>query len=660
MVQLSVILPTYNAEKYLKEAVESILNQTFTDFELLIIDDNSTDKTREIINTYDDKRIRLINGPRKNLAAALNTGIKESKGEYIARMDADDISFPERFEEQLKTFKEHPEIDILGTKAELLSQKKCKDKYFLQFFYEDKPEVFYIGAVNVLNTCVFCHPTVMFKREIFDKYNLFYDENYTAGEDQELWTRAVLMTKLAVLNKPLLKYRIHNTNLTDKICDLGLKLTRDAKIKLLNTLLPYNKANLKSLQNLESESYKINEAINTMISENKPFDETVKTTLAEKIFSSKNIYTLRGKRKILTLFGIKFKFKVKSDRETDIIDKTSEIEQLFYSTINFVPVKDKKIFLFGTSRHNNIGDAAIAEAEIKFAEKYFPEYQIIEFSTWEFDNNLKYLKYVMTPYDMIWCSGGGNFGNRYLGEEELRRKVVQNFPQNPIFIFPQSIFFTEDRQGLKEIAISRKIYESHPNVTIMNRDPKSLEYAKEYFPNTKSFLFPDIVCSYPYNKNFEREGVLCCIRDVGDESAMNEEQYNQVMNFTKNLNIPVDYTKNLYSESYISKFKRNYIVEEQLNNFAKHKFVITDRLHGLIFSIITKTPCIAIKSQDHKLKEFLNFLKDCKSIIYIDTDIDKLADAAKKIQTISDTDYPEWQKQFDNMFEMIKNERGIK
>lgn len=656
MVKISVIMPTYNSEKYLKASIDSILNQTFKDFEFLIIDDNSTDKTREIINSYKDERIRLINGTQKSLAAALNIGIKQAKGEFIARMDSDDISSPKRFEEQLNIFEKHSDIGILGTKAELITNKPIKEKYFLQLFYQNKPKLFYIGAINVLNTCVFCHPTVMFRREIFEKYNLYYDENCIAGEDQELWTRAVLYTRLAVLNRPLLKYRVHESNLTNKLLDTGLKNTLAAKVKMLNTLLPYNNADVKTLQDLEKESYKINAAINSMTPENASYHIAKKSNFLQKIFSVKNIYSIRGKHKVLTLLGLKFKFKIKK-QSINPVENTPESDQLFYSILSLIPIKNKKIFLFGTSRHSNLGDAAIAEAEICFAQKYFPDYQVIEFSTWEFDDNLKYIKFVINPYDMIWCSGGGNFGNRYLGEEELRRKVVQNFPQNPVFIFPQSIFFTNDDEGRKQIAISRELYENHMNITIMNRDPKSLEYAKEYFPNTKSCLFPDIVCSYKYDKQHNRNGVLVCIRDVGDESAMTQEQYNKVINFTGNLNLPVDYTKNLYSESYISKYMRNYVVNEQLDNFAKHKFVITDRLHGVIFSIITKTPCIAIKSEDHKLKEFLKFLKDCNSIIYIDTNIDELQNAISKIQAIENTDYPDWTEEFNQMAEMIKKER---
>lgn len=311
---LSVILPTYNADKYLKEAIDSILNQIFQDFELIIVDDNSTDKTLEIINSYNDKRIRLLKGPGKTLAAALNAGIKESKGIYIARMDADDISLPNRFKEQIKTLQENPEIGILGTKAELIVNKPCDEKYFLEAFYENKPELFYIGAINVLNTCVLCHPTVMFKREVFDRLNLYYNEDYGASEGQELWARAVLKTTLAVLNKPLLKYRIHETNMTDRLAGIGAENLLKIKTKLLNTLLPYNNAHLETISDFERESYKINCAINNMNSIKPKQTKIKKKSIAEQIFSIKNSYCNERKHKVITIFGIEIKFNCKNNK----------------------------------------------------------------------------------------------------------------------------------------------------------------------------------------------------------------------------------------------------------------------------------------------------------------------------------------------------------
>ncbi|GHT42019.1 hypothetical protein AGMMS49921_06250 [Endomicrobiia bacterium] len=120
--KVSVVMPTYNTETHLSKAIDSILAQTFDDFEFLIVDDNSTDKTREIIKSYNDKRVRLIDGRCNGLAAALNHGICEANGEYIARMDADETSLPTRFGKQVVYMDEHRDITVLGSWQEHLHE----------------------------------------------------------------------------------------------------------------------------------------------------------------------------------------------------------------------------------------------------------------------------------------------------------------------------------------------------------------------------------------------------------------------------------------------------------------------------------------------------------------------------------------------------------
>ena len=261
---VSVVMPVYNSEKYIKEAIDSILAQTYSNFEFIIVYDKSTDKTLDIIKSYQDKRIKIINGENKGLAAALNKGILSSKGKYIARMDSDDISLPERFEKQVACLNNNPEIGILGTKAQIIENETITNKFFLEDFYKYKNHIFEIGIVDVLNTCVFCHPTVMFNKKILLKDNLFYDNSINGGEDQELWTRAVLKTKLAILNENLLQYRVHNSNATDVNLEEGSNNTKIAKMKLLKKIFPNNTPIFSSLEDLERESWKINTAIDMM------------------------------------------------------------------------------------------------------------------------------------------------------------------------------------------------------------------------------------------------------------------------------------------------------------------------------------------------------------------------------------------------------------
>ena len=210
MPKISVIMPTKNAGKYIAEAIDSILDQTFSDFEFLIIDDASTDNTLDIIRSYHDKRIKLINGTQKGLSAALNLGISLAQGEYIARMDADDISLPTRFEKQADYLDAHPEISLLGTWQEHFGRKHGFHKP------SSNPD---IAKMALIFTCDFCHSTAMFRRDVFIQNNLFYPEN-SPIEDYELWSKAIEFINVSNIPEVLGKYRIHNQSVTTQKVDI--------------------------------------------------------------------------------------------------------------------------------------------------------------------------------------------------------------------------------------------------------------------------------------------------------------------------------------------------------------------------------------------------------------------------------------------------------
>lgn len=242
MSRLSVIMPTYNASKYIKEALESILTQSFQDFELLIIDDNSTDETINIINSFENSKIRIIKGDCKGISAALNKGLKEAKGEYIARMDADDISLPERFEKQITFLDQNPEIGILGTKATAFFEdgRTC-DWGDIQAFPTD---------LDMLFECVVCHPTVMFRKSILEKHNLEYNPEMRWAEDQELWFRALKITKFANIMAPLHKYRVIEQNASTKYKNVGDEFVWGLRKEIFEKYFPNSKTDHETIKSI--------------------------------------------------------------------------------------------------------------------------------------------------------------------------------------------------------------------------------------------------------------------------------------------------------------------------------------------------------------------------------------------------------------------------
>lgn len=201
--EVTVLMPVYNAAKFLAEAIDSILSQTFTNFEFLIIDDGSTDDSVEIINSYEDRRIRLVQNERNlGISATLNKGIEISSTELIARMDADDISYPERLEKQYNFFKEHPEYALVSSWArevtidkEPIHTEKFRNEYYPYFLNFE---------------CWIYHPTVMYKRSaVIDvgKYSIPHCEDY------DLWCKLLRKYKIYNISEVLLDYRASDTSL---------------------------------------------------------------------------------------------------------------------------------------------------------------------------------------------------------------------------------------------------------------------------------------------------------------------------------------------------------------------------------------------------------------------------------------------------------------
>ena len=231
MKKIDVIMPARNASKYLRCAIDSILNQTYENFRLIIVDDASTDNTVKIIKSYLDNRIFLIkNRSQMGVAKSLNIALNYVNSEYIARMDADDVAKSNRLQTQLDYLINHKDVGVVASAADLINEngKICGIKQY---------------SSNEVDTCnqlinrnVIIHPTVMFRTQLINKYGL-YDENLNGAEDYDLWLRLGKHTKIINLPQKLLKYRIH----TDNVSNYAIKKVERATIKTqIKALIKYN------------------------------------------------------------------------------------------------------------------------------------------------------------------------------------------------------------------------------------------------------------------------------------------------------------------------------------------------------------------------------------------------------------------------------------
>lgn len=221
--KVSVLMPVYNCELYIEEAIDSILNQTFSDFELLIIDDASSDSTVSIIKTYEDCRIQLIEKPQNSgYTNSLNYGLSIAKGQYIARMDGDDISLPERFAKQVAFLDANAEIVLCGSNYNVINRNKI-------VILPEKDQQIKLALLR--GNCI-AHPSVMIRNSIIKKNHLLYNAKTEPAEDYDFWVRLLKIGSFYNIQEVLLNYRIHNTQVSQKKQTLQLQSSIKSRLKM--------------------------------------------------------------------------------------------------------------------------------------------------------------------------------------------------------------------------------------------------------------------------------------------------------------------------------------------------------------------------------------------------------------------------------------------
>lgn len=215
--KISVVMAVYNGEKYLREAIQSVLDQTYTDFEFIIINDGSTDNSEQIIKSFTDDRIKYFSKEHSGLINSLNLGLEKSRGEFIARFDADDISEPNRLAEQIKFFENNPQDVLVGSYATIINEAGIKTGEL------NYPPISWkkIKSYSLLHN-PFIHSSVMFRKALISTIGN-YNKKFKHIEDYEFWTRIIYKYPCANIPLPLIRYRLHNNQITKKK-NMGMRL----------------------------------------------------------------------------------------------------------------------------------------------------------------------------------------------------------------------------------------------------------------------------------------------------------------------------------------------------------------------------------------------------------------------------------------------------
>jgi hypothetical protein len=226
---LSVVMSMYNQEPYVRESIESVLAQTYKDFELIIIDDGSTDRSQQIVAKFSDPRIRYFsNGKNLGIVATSNRGLGLARGKYIARIDSDDIAHVDRFQLQVKFLENRREIGLVGSYYETI---------------EDRPRTMVtpLEPEEIVDTLMvgncFGHSTIMFRRELFEQHNLVYPQVGGGSEDYAFYLRCAPFVKMANIPKVLVYYRVHPHQISYVQNELQTSYANEVRIRYVESLL---------------------------------------------------------------------------------------------------------------------------------------------------------------------------------------------------------------------------------------------------------------------------------------------------------------------------------------------------------------------------------------------------------------------------------------
>lgn len=243
MPKVSVIIPTYNCEKYICEAIDSVLNQTFQDFEIIVVNDGSTDNTKDVLAKYNG-RIRYFYQENKGVSSARNMGIKEANGEYIAFLDSDDMWLKDKLKTQVKILDSRSEVTLVYGRAKRIDQHGI--------VLDIKPTYPAIDAEGLLEGNRISTMTVMARKACFEEVGLF-DKTIIVGEDTDMWIRIALRYKIVFLNEIQAIYRFHGGNISN-----NMEEAYKGHIKILKKLFfqeVVNQFSKKNLKNLLSKEY---------------------------------------------------------------------------------------------------------------------------------------------------------------------------------------------------------------------------------------------------------------------------------------------------------------------------------------------------------------------------------------------------------------------
>lgn len=658
MAEISVIVPVYKVEPYLCRCVNSLICQSFHNFDLILVDDGSPDRCGEICDEFvlKDDRIHVIHQKNRGLSAARNAGIiwslKNSDSQWISFVDSDDWVHPLYLELLLKA------VTDTGYDVAIGGYFRTYGDAFPNFDETKKKPIprrvddYY--KKSIVNATVswgkLCRKT--YYESIRFPEGKIHEDEYT--------TYRILFQQeyVAVVELPLYAYYQNPKGI----------MMREWSPKRLDALQAFEEqvAYFISINRLDIARFAFRRLVDNILSNQQRLEDTISLTMpAKKKYQAclnKQLRRVLIRQRSYKLFPFNesednkqvyiaafpaigamrkqwqiVKPILKSFPPVHILGKAvrysqKEVPEIQKELDYIRSILFKKALLLQSPLYANLGDHAIAISELQVLRELN-----IPCLDYPWKKDVEKICARFTPKKcLILQQGGGNLGQLWMREENRFRFTLSLFKDHNIIVFPQTIYFDmETEEGRACFEESRKIYQSHQNLTIFVREQFSYDFMREYMPEVNIQLVPDMaMLLYPpqKRKNQERQGILLCLRNDKEKtiSAEMRERLNKVLNASGE---KITITDTVFSGD-VDICQREQLLNDKLSEFLTSSLVITDRLHGMIFSAITETPCVVFSSLSPKIRGCYEWIKDLDYIRLVDN-IEEVAETIEELKEVT-------------------------
>lgn len=625
--KFSVIIPIYNVSKYLDKCINSVLKQTYQDYEIILVDDGSTDLSGEICDVYakKDQRIKVIHKKNGGLSDARNAGMGIACGDYYYFLDGDDYISERLLQITMNTIEEqqadmvvmnYTKLDEKGKILETvhfnnsshnIEHVKQKYEYYIQTLLQ------YYQGWEAWNR--------VFKGSIIREHHiLFTDNSRIFAEDLLFLMMYLQFAKKIVCTEEVLYYYLIRDN---SIMSEKKKRFNAIQVTALAECF-YDYLQKECSEHYFIERYSFIYGI-ILFNEGQNKDQEILEKGFQEIKNSDFVRNMISQffcniKKLLGYFSMDYLQKLCQFCGQIYGNKWSYKPNLFIRLYNRIILngimpylhywrKNVNIFLIGSEDAGNLGDHQIAVSMQEFLTYFYPKSRIFEIPASNYQNELTEIKKYIRKKDLICTPGGGNIGDTYWYSEQIRRDVIKAFPQNRIVIFPQTVYYTNTDKGNDEKKISGDIYKAHKSLLLTVREEESFKRACNVFTKEKVKLFPDIVLFSDYREiGTIRKNVFLCLRsDL--EGCLTESDREKIECQISEHHLEFSYFDHQLNYD-IPINQRDTYLHEMLERYLHSGLVITDRLHGMIFSAITGTPCIAFDNYNGKVSGVYQWIKD--------------------------------------------------